>query len=42
MKENTKNWLKVIGGAFVVIGSAIQLIQGADIAIKAAKNLKKK
>lgn len=42
MKENTKNWLKVIGGALVVIGSAIQLIQGADIAIKAVKNLKKK
>ena len=37
MKENTKNWLKVIGGTLVVIGSAIQLIQGADIAIKAAK-----
>lgn len=42
MKENTKNWLKVIGGFLVVIGSAIQLAQGVDIAIKAAKSLKKK
>lgn len=36
-----KDWLKVIGGSLVVIGSAIQLIQGVDILKKAAKSLKK-
>lgn len=42
MKESTKNWIRIIGGSFVVIGSSIQLIQAASIAIKAAKSLKKK